>query len=81
MFISTLCRGSGLDGLAAMRWKMPLGEGAAGTGVTPTSDTGVTLARPLLCLTRSQTLKLCQEAGVEVRRDLLMELCTVEYIS
>jgi tRNA(Ile)-lysidine synthetase-like protein len=56
-------RGSGLDGLAAMRavaaW--PFGRGPG-------------LARPLLCLSRAETERYCRESGVEPLRDPTNEM-------
>ena len=53
-----LLRGSGLDGLAAMRPRSPwpLGEGPA-------------LARPLLCLWRRDTERCCHALGIVPRHD------------
>jgi tRNA(Ile)-lysidine synthase len=55
-----LLRGSGLDGLAAMSpdaaWPLPGGA-------------GLHLLRPLLCLTRDETVAYCRAAGVEPLQD------------
>jgi tRNA(Ile)-lysidine synthase len=53
-----LLRGSGLDGLAGLRPRSawPFGRGPA-------------LARPLLEVTRAETLRYCREAGVAPRED------------
>jgi tRNA(Ile)-lysidine synthase len=53
-----LVRGTGIDGLAAMRPRSPwpLGEGPA-------------LVRPLLVLSREDTEAYCREAGLSPRRD------------
>ena len=53
-----LIRGAGLDGLAGMRARAlwPFG---AGPGI----------ARPLLCLTREETVRYCAETGIQPRED------------
>ena len=53
-----LLRGSGLDGLVGLRARSPwpLGRGPA-------------LARPLLEVTRAETMRYCREAGVTPRED------------
>ena len=53
-----LIRGAGLDGLAGMRARAlwPFG---AGPGI----------ARPLLCLTREETVRYCTETGIQPRED------------
>ncbi len=58
-----IIRGSGLDGLAAMppRAPWPLGRGPE-------------LARPLIELRRSDTVRYCREAGIEPREDPTNEL-------
>ncbi len=55
-----LVRGSGLDGLAAM----------SPDGAWPLSGSaGLRLVRPLLCLTRDETLAYCAAAGAEPLQD------------
>lgn len=53
-----IIRGAGLDGLAAMppRAPWPFGEGPE-------------IARPLLGLSRADTVRYCRESGIEPRRD------------
>ncbi len=53
-----LIRGAGLDGLSGMRvrsrWPF---------------DAGPNIARPLLCLTREETVRYCTETGIQPRED------------
>jgi tRNA(Ile)-lysidine synthase len=51
-----LCRGTGVEGLAAMPWTRPLGE-------------GLQLVRPLLAARRSDCEDFCRAAGVAWRDD------------
>jgi len=53
-----LIRGAGLDGLAGMRPRSPWPFGP-----------GPELARPLLCLTREETVRYCAESGIQPRQD------------
>ncbi|GAX77931.1 hypothetical protein CEUSTIGMA_g5373.t1 [Chlamydomonas eustigma] len=52
-----LIRGAGADGMQALAWSRPL-EGA-----------GVNLVRPLLTVSREQTLELCLRHGLEIWED------------
>jgi tRNA(Ile)-lysidine synthase len=52
-----LFRGAGTDGLQALTWQRPLGE-------------GVQLVRPLLNVTRSETSQFCQEQHLPVWEDI-----------
>jgi len=58
-----LLRGSGLDGLIGLRprsaWPLPARPGGRGPS----------LARPLLEITRAETLRYCREAGLTPRED------------
>jgi tRNA(Ile)-lysidine synthase len=51
-----LIRGAGADGLQSLTWKRPLAE-------------GIQLVRPLLDVTRSETLQFCQEQHLPVWED------------
>lgn len=55
--LMALCRGSGLDGLSAMAWRRPLGE-------------GVFLVRPLLASRKAACESLCAAAGIDWREDV-----------
>lgn len=50
-----LLRGSGTDGLQALAWRRPLGEG---------TETDLTVVRPLLAFSRQTTGEFCQRAGL-----------------
>lgn len=54
-----LLRGSGTEGLQALTWHRSLGGQAA----------NISLVRPLLAVTRSQTAQFCQDYGVPIWED------------
>jgi tRNA(Ile)-lysidine synthase len=55
-FLFNLMRGSGAEGLQSLYWHRPLGD-------------KLTLVRPLLDISRSQTLEYCQELGLPIWLD------------
>ncbi|NEQ70441.1 MAG: tRNA lysidine(34) synthetase TilS [Symploca sp. SIO2D2] len=55
-FLYNLIRGSGADGLAALTWKRPLAP-------------GLELVRPLLEVTRTETLRFCQQQHLPIWLD------------
>jgi tRNA(Ile)-lysidine synthase len=57
-----LARGSGLDGLAALGWRRPLGEPGL-------QAAGLQLVRPLLDFTREDTAAICAALGAAVWSD------------
>jgi tRNA(Ile)-lysidine synthase len=56
-FLYNLMRGSGADGLQSMNWKRPL-----------TSE--IELVRPILDISRAETLQFCQELNLKIWEDV-----------
>jgi tRNA(Ile)-lysidine synthase len=62
-----LIRGSGSDGLGSLPWQRPLFETGDIKGESPISN--LLLVRPLLEITRSQTLAFCHEQNLTIWED------------
>lgn len=61
-----LMRGTGADGLSTLTWQRPF---RAIDAPTPHSQFPITLVRPLLSVTRTQTYQFCQEQNLEIWED------------
>jgi tRNA(Ile)-lysidine synthase len=64
-----LLRGSGTDGLPALRWQRPLESAELAEPAAPDRHQPVQLIRPLLWLTRAETLAYCQTHHLPIWED------------